>query len=458
MKAHRYRFFRHVLPILLSAPLFVAAGRGVAAPHRGTELEKRFDAAIDPAEMSAWMKNLASEPNHVGSPHNAENARMVLGLFRSWGWDAHIEEFRVLYPTPLSEDLELMAPASFRASLTEAPMLGDETAHVAGELPAYVTYQGDGDVAAPLVYVNYGTKEDYELLRRLGVSVKGKVVIARYGAGWRGLKAKLAAERGALGCIIYSDPQDDGYAVDDAYPKGPARPANAVQRGSVSDVTLYPGDPLTPGIGSTENSPRLKISDSPAILKIPVLPISYADAQHFLAALDGPVAPFGWEGALPITYHVGGGTARVHLAVKSRWGSATIHDVVAVIPGAQYPDQWILRGNHHDAWVFGASDPMSGQVSLLAEAKAIGLLAKQGWRPKRTIIYLSWDGEEPGLLGSTEWAEAHAAELKQKALAYINSDTNGRGFLNAGGSPISAASAQHSCVRHNRSGNRRFRS
>jgi N-acetylated-alpha-linked acidic dipeptidase len=283
--------------------------------------------------------------------------------------------------------------------------------------------------------VNYGTKEDYDLLRRLGVSVKGKIVIARYGAGWRGLKAKLAAEHGALGCVIYSDPQDDGYAVDDAYPKGPARPANALQRGSVSDVTLYPGDPLTPGIGSTENSPRLDIHESPAIVKIPVLPISYADAEHFLAALDGPVAPIGWEGALPITYHLGGGTARVHLAVKSQWGTATIYDVVAVMRGEQYPDQWILRGNHHDAWVFGASDPMSGQVSLLAEAKAIGMLAKQGWRPSRTIMYLSWDAEEPGLLGSTEWAEAHAAELKQKAIAYINSDTNGRGFLNAGGSP-----------------------
>ena len=430
------RCFGHLLPMALVAQVFVAAGTGVAAPIQATELEQRFDAAIDPAEMSAWMKDLASAPNHVGSPHDAENARAVMELFRSWGWDTHIEEFRVLYPTPVREDLELIAPVSFRATLTEPPIAVDETTpHRAGELPAYVTYQGDGDVTAPLIYVNYGTTEDYDLLRQLGVGVKGKVVIVRYGAGWRGLKAKLAAEHGAVGCIIYSDPQDDGYAVDDAYPKGPARPADAFQRGSVSDVTLYPGDPLTPGVGATENAARLKISDSPVILKIPVLPISYADAQHFLAALDGPVAPYGWEGALPITYHVGGGDARVHLAVKSHWGSATIYDVVAMMPGEKYPNQWILRGNHHDAWVFGASDPMSGQVSLLAEAKAIGALAKQGWRPKRTIIYLSWDAEEPGLLGSTEWVEAHASELKQKAIAYINSDTNGRGFLNAGGSP-----------------------
>ena len=425
----RRRDVAYLVQVLLVAQVFVVAAPAAAAPNRITELEQSFDSALDPAEMSGWMRELTSQPNHVGSPHDAENARTVMNLFRSWGWDAHIEEFQVLYPTPLSEELELLSPASFKATLTET------TAQTTGELPAYVTYQGDGDVTAPLVYVNYGTTEDYELLRRLGVPVQGKVVIARYGAGWRGLKAKLAAEHGAVGCIIYSDPQDDGYAIDDAWPKGPARPANAFQRGSVSDVTQFPGDPLTPGIGATGKAERLKISDSPVVLKIPVLPISYADAQHFIAALDGPVAPSGWEGALPITYHVGSGKARVHLAVKSRWGSATIYDVVAVMRGEKYPDEWILRGNHHDAWVYGASDPMSGQVSLLAEAKAIGTLAKQGWQPKRTIVYFSWDAEEPGLLGSTEWAETHAAELKQKALAYINSDTNGRGFLNAGGSP-----------------------
>jgi len=427
------RYFRHLFPLVLTQILVAAPG--IAAPAPPAKLGERFDAAIDPAEMSAWMKDLVSAPNQVGSPHDAENARTLVTWFRSWGWDTHIEQFRVLYPTPVSEKLELITPGWFKARITEPAVTGDQAKSHGGELPAYVAYQGDGDVTAALMYVNYGTREDYDLLRRLGLSVKGKVVIARYGAGWRGLKAKLAAQHGAVGCIIYSDPQDDGYAVDDPYPKGPARPANAFQRGSVSDVTLYPGDPLTPGVASTENAARLNISDSPAILKIPVLPISYADAQHFLAALDGPVAPSGWQGALPITYHIGGGQARVHLAVKSHWGTATIHDVVAMMPGEKYPDQWILRGNHYDAWVFGASDPMSGQVALLAEAKAIGALAKQGWRPKRTIVYLSWDAEEPGLLGSTEWAEAHAAELKQKALAYVNSDTNGRGFLNAGGSP-----------------------
>ena len=382
------------------------------------------------------MKELASEPNHVGSPHNEANARTVLELFRKWGWDVHIETFQVLYPTPVSEKLELLTPNPFTATLTEPPIPGDETsARTAGELPAYVAYQGDGDVTAPLVYVNYGTKEDYDTLQSMNVSVKGKIVIARYGAGWRGLKVKLAQERGAVGCILYSDPQDDGYAVADVYPRGPARPATGFQRGSVEDVTLYPGDPLTPGTGATENAARLRIKDTPVILKIPVLPISHEDARHFLAALGGPVVPYTWEGALPMTYHIGNGNVSAHLAVKSDWQLKPVHDVVAVIKGSTFPDQWILRGNHHDAWVFGASDPMSGQVALLAEAKAIGRLVQQGWRPKRTIVYLSWDAEEPALLGSTEWVESHADELRQKALVYINSDTNGRGFLNASGSP-----------------------
>jgi N-acetylated-alpha-linked acidic dipeptidase len=278
-------------------------------------------------------------------------------------------------------------------------------------------------------------KDDYLQLERLGVSVKGKIVIARYGQGWRGLKPKLAQEHGAVGCIIFSDPRDDGYATEDAYPKGPARPANGVQRGSVADMTQYPGDPLTPGIGATAAAARLAISDAPTILKIPVLPISYGDAQHFLAALGGRVAPPNWRGALPITYHVGGGEgALVHMAVKSDWPLKTIYNVVAVMKGSTYPDQWILRGNHHDGWVFGAADPISGHIALMGEAKAIGALAKTGWRPKRTLVYLSWDGEEPLLLGSTEWAETHGPELKEKALVYVNTDGGARGFLFVEGS------------------------
>jgi N-acetylated-alpha-linked acidic dipeptidase len=404
-------------------------------PLVSADLERRFDALIDPSEMDGWMKMMAAEPNHVGSSHDKANAEMVLQQFKSWGWDAHIETFDVLYPTPLSETLELVGPMPFKATLTEPPIAGDATSsRTNDELPAYVAYQGDGDVTAPLVYVNYGMPEDYKTLERLGVSVAGKVVIARYGEGWRGLKPRLAQERGAVGCIIYSDPRDDGYSTEDAYPQGPARPANGFQRGSVADMTLFPGDPLTPGVGATAGAQRLSRETAPTLLKIPVLPISYGDAQRFLAALDGRVVPAPWRGSLPITYHVGGGAARVHLMVKSEWGLKTIYNVVAMMKGSTYPDQWILRGNHHDGWVFGAGDPISGHIALMGEAKALGALVREGWRPKRTLVYLSWDAEEPMLIGSTEWAETHEAELKQKVLLYINSDGNGRGFLNVGGS------------------------
>jgi N-acetylated-alpha-linked acidic dipeptidase len=413
----------------------VLAQPAQTAGAQPAELERQFDAAIDPAEMGEWMKIMAAEPNHVGSAHNKANAERVRAQFESWGWDARIETFEVLYPTPVSETLELVAPTRFRATLTEAPIRGDATsARTANELPAYVAYQGDGDVTAPLIYVNYGMLDDYKTLERLGGSVAGKIVIVRYGAGWRGLKPKLAQEHGAVGCIIFSDPQDDGYSTDDAYPKGPARPANGLQRGSVADMTLYAGDPLTPGVGATADAPRLTVAEAQTILKIPVLPISHGDAQRFLAALDGRVVPPPWRGSLPITYHVGGEAVRVHLAVKSEWSLKTIYNVVARMQGSVYPDQWILRGNHHDAWVFGASDPMSGHIAMLGEAKAIGALARGGWRPKRTLVYLSWDAEEPMLLGSTEWAETHADELRRKALVYINSDGNERGFLRVGGS------------------------
>ena len=398
--------------------------------------EKQFDALISPPEMSGWMKTMAAEPNHVGSPHDKANAEYVLGQFKAWGWKAHIETFKVLYPTPISEALELVGANPFKATLTERPVPGDETsARVAGELPAYVAFQGDGDVTAPLVYVNYGMPDDYRALERMGVSVKGKIVIARYGVGWRGLKPKLAQDHGAVGCIIYSDPHDDGYSVDDVYPKGAARPSQGFQRGSVADMPLYPGDPLTPGVGATDKAVRLKREDAQTILKIPVLPISYGDAQHFLEALGGDVVPAGWRGGLPITYHVGGSdAAKVHIAVKSDWSLKTVYDVVAVMKGSKYPDQWVMRGNHHDGWVFGASDPLSGHIAMMAEAKAIGVLAKQGWKPKRTLVYMSWDAEEPMLLGSTEWAETHGDEIKAKGVVYINTDGNGRGFFGAQGS------------------------
>lgn len=381
------------------------------------------------------MKLLAAQPNHVGSPHDKSNAEYILARFKEWGWDAHIETFDVLYPTPISETLELLGKKPFKATLQEPPIPGDSSARARDyALPAYVAYQGDGDVTAGLVYVNYGMPDDYKMLQRLGVSVKGKIVIARYGSGWRGLKPQLAQEHGAIGCIIYSDPADDGYGVDQSYPAGPARPSRGIQRGSVEEMPLYPGDPLTPGVGATKEARRLAISEAPTILKIPTLPISYADAQVLLASLDGRVVPRSWRGALPITYHVGPGRVPVHLAVKSNWSLKPIYDVIAVMRGSVFPDQWVVRGNHHDGWVFGASDPLSGHVALMAEAQAIGRLVRQGWRPKRTLVYASWDAEEPGLIGSTEWAETHGDELKQKAVLYINTDGNGRGILSVGGS------------------------
>ncbi len=416
--------------------LGAASGTPTHAPADEAGLERNFDALIQPNDLRDWMKLLTAQPNHVGSPHDKANADQILSWFKEWGWDAHLETFWVLYPTPISESLELGGAKPFKATLQEPPIPADSSATATDPaLPAYVDYQSDGDVRAPLVYVNYGMQDDYKILEQLGVSVKGRIVIARYGGGWRGLKPTLAHDHGAIGCLIYSEPKDDGYSVDETYPAGPMRPPRGIQRGSVLDMQYYPGDPLTPGVGATKDVKRLKISEAPTIQKIPVLPISYADAQVLLESLGGQVVPPSWRGTLPITYHVGPSAADVRLAVKSDWSIKPVYDVIATMKGSTYPDQWVVRGNHHDGWVFGASDPMSGQVALLAEAKAIGGLVKQGWQPKRTLVYASWDGEEPMLLGSTEWAEEHGAELKQKALLYINSDGNERGFLGVGGSP-----------------------
>ncbi|RDI99893.1 folate hydrolase [Dyella solisilvae] len=400
-----------------------------------SSLEKRFDALLDPADQREWLKQMSSEPNQVGSPHDKANAEFMLAKFREWGWDAHIETFEVLYPTPKKVALELQGAHPFTAKLSEPAVDGDATSGITKDvLPPYNVYGGDGDVTAPLVYVNYGMPDDYKELERRGIDVRGKIVITRYGGGWRGLKPKLAQQHGAVGCLIYSDPRDDGYSEGDTYPQGGWRPADGVQRGSVADMQQYPGDPLTPGIGSTPGAKRLALKDAKTILKIPVLPISYADATPLLKSLTGDVAPPQWRGALPLTYHVGPSNAPVHLTVQSDWGQKPVYDVIATLKGSTEPDQWIVRGNHHDGWVFGAWDPLAGNVALLAEAKAIGTLYKQGWRPQRTLVYASWDGEEPGLLGSTEWAETHGKELQQKAVLYLNSDTNGRGYLNAGGS------------------------
>jgi N-acetylated-alpha-linked acidic dipeptidase len=442
------RFFAIVLMFTLVFPsLFFGADQAGAnqaalvgySPRGGQserEWEVKFRAIPDPANLREYMRRLSARPHHVGSPYDKDNAEWILAHFKEWGLDAHIERFDVLFPTPKVRLLEMIAPVKFTAKLEEPAVAVDPTSNQRAEqLPTYNAYSIDGDVTGPLVFVNYGLPEDYEKLDRLGISVKGAIVIAKYLHSWRGVKPKVAAEHGAIGCIIYSEPQDDGYTQDNVFPAGPMRPADGVQRGSVMDFAANsPGDPLTPGVGATPDAKRLALKDAKSITKIPVLPISYGDAQPLLAALAGPMAPEEWRGSLPIPYHVGPGPAQVHLKVAFNWDIKPVYDVIAKIPGSVAPDEWIIRGNHHDGWVNGAEDPISAQVSLLEEARAFGLLLKQGWKPRRTIIYCAWDGEEPMLLGSTEWVETHAEELREHAAVYINSDSNGRGVLRMGGS------------------------
>jgi N-acetylated-alpha-linked acidic dipeptidase len=425
-----------LLPLSAASPEDEALyGFTAASSKAERNWENKFRAIPDPKIMRDSMQRLSARPHHVGSPYDKQNAEWILSQFKSWGLDAQIETFDVLFPTPKERVLELTEPTHFTAKLQEPPVPGDPTSNQQNEqLPSYNAYSIDGDVTGRLVYVNYGLPRDYEELDRLGVSVKGAIVIARYGNSWRGIKPKVAAEHGAIGCIIYSDPRDDGYYQDDVFPEGPMRNENGVQRGSVMDMPTYPGDPTTPGVGAKGDVKRLALKDITTLTKIPTLPISYGDAKPLLAALKGPVAPESFRGALPLTYHVGPGPAKVHLKVAFNWDIKPVYDIIAKIPGAESPDQWIIRGNHHDGWVNGAEDPISGQIALLEEARGLSELLKQGWKPKRTIIYCAWDGEEPMLLGSTEWAEYHADELKQHAAIYINTDGNGRGFLQVEGS------------------------
>ncbi len=442
--------FRIVVACMLAVALVAPLGPGqVNAQQRDDALmgfsaegsraqrdwEQRFRAIPRTDNLREYMRRLSARPHHLGSPYDKDNAEWLLAKFKEWGWDAQIEEFNVLFPTPLERVVELLAPTKYTLKLAEPAVAEDPTSNQQAEqLPTYNAYSIDGQVTAPLVYVNYGIPADYERLERMGISVKGAIVIARYGQSWRGIKPKVAAGHGAVGCLIYSDPRDDGFYQGDVFPQGPWRPGYGAQRGSVMDMPLYPGDPLTPGAGATPNAKRLSLTEIPTLTKIPVLPISYADAQPLLAALGGPVAPEGWRGALPLTYHIGPGPARVHMKLKFSWDRKAIYNVIARMPGSEFPDEWVLRGNHHDAWVNGADDPVSGMVATMEEMRALGELRKQGWRPRRTLIYAAWDAEEQGLIGSTEWAETHADELRQKAVAYINSDSTGRGYLGMSGS------------------------
>src|SRR6201997_4993605 len=430
-----------ILALLLPSTLFGAdqpALVGYSPRNSAAERdwETKFRGVPDPANLRDYMKRLSAHPHHVGSPYDKENAEWILARFKEWGLDAHIETFNVLFPTPKLRLLEMTEPTKFTAKLEEPALAVDPTSNQKSEqLPTYNAYSIDGDVTAPLVFVNYGLPEDYEKLDRLGISVKGAIVIAKYYHSWRGVKPKVAAEHGAIGCLIYSEPHDDGYTRDNVFPQGPMRNPDGVQRGSVMDfASASPGDPLTPGVGATPDAKRLSREEAKSLSKIPVLPISYGDAQPLLAALKGPMAPNEWRGTLPIPYHVGPGPAKVHLKLEFNWDIKPVNDVIVKIPGSEAPDEWIIRGNHHDAWVNGAEDPVSGTSPLLEEARALSLLLKQGWEARRTIIYAAGDGEEPMLLGSTEWVEAHADELRQHAAVYINTDGNDRGLFEMGGS------------------------
>ena len=420
------KYFLSLATILISL--------GTASAQDQKQLESSFDSHLSSENIGKTIKELSLKPHYLGSPASKEVAENLLAKFKSYGWDAELAVYNVLFPTPKVRLLEMTAPTKYKALLKEPAYKEDATSGHPDQLPTYNAWSADGDVSAELVFVNFGLPEDYETLNKLGIDVKGKIVIARYGRSWRGIKPKVAQEHGAIGCIIYSDPMEDGYFQGDVYPKGSFKNEYGVQRGSIMDMVIYPGDPLTPFIGATENAKRLKKEDAENLLKIPVLPISYHDAQPLLQALGGPVAPSDWRGALPFTYHIGPGKTSVRLKVEFDWKIVPAYNVIAKIKGSEFPDQWIVRGNHHDAWNPGANDPISGVAAMMEEAKSIGELVKNGYKPKRTLVYCAWDAEEPGLIGSTEWVEDHVTELKQKAVVYINSDGNGRGFLSAAGS------------------------
>ena len=429
--------------LLFSAAALASAQadiRGFSASEAESERarEAKALAVPDAQKLRTYMERMSAEPHIAGSPQSKAVADYVAGLLREWGLEVKIEEFEALLPYPKSHSLEMTGPVKFTAKLSEPKISEDRDSGDKGQVITYNAYAADGDVSGQVVYVNYGVPEDYERLKKLGIDMKGKIALARYGKSWRGTKAKVAQENGAVGCLIYSDPRDDGYFQGDVYPKGAFRPPDGAQRGSVMDMPLYTGDPLSPGWASEKGARRLPLSEAKTLMKIPVLPISYADAEPMLSNLDGPVAPESWRGALPITYHVGPGPATAHMKVQSDWATRPVYNVIATIPGSSSPDEWVLYGNHHDAWVNGAHDPASGAIAVLETARSLAELRKTGWQPKRTIKLALWDAEEFGLVGSTEWVEKHEAELKDKLVLYLNSDTNGKGDFNAGGSPIAA--------------------
>ncbi len=409
-------------------------GYDAAGEREEIQWEQQARAVPDAARIRAAMEKLSAQPHLAGTRGSKEAAEWIQAQLREYGLDATIEPMEAMLPTPRTRLLELAGAVPFRAKLTEPAVATDPATSNPDIVPPYNAYSGDGDVTAPLVYANYGLPADYDRLKEKGVDVKGRIVIVRYGQSFRGVKPRVAYEHGAVGCIIYSDPRDDGFFQGDVFPKGPYRPGNGVQRGSVLDLGVEPGDPLSPGWASEPGGKRLKVAEATTIQQIPVMPISYDDAMPLIAALEGPVAQETWRGALPLTYHLGPSAAKVHLQIAMNNETRPLYNVIARIPGSRFPDEWVMYGNHHDAWVDGADDPLSGATALLETARTFAELMHKGWKPKRTILLAFWDGEEFGLVGSTEWMEKHAEELNRKLAVYLNSDSSGKGKLSLGGS------------------------
>ena len=386
--------------------------------------EEQFRAVPQPKSAREHLRRLTLEPHIAGTKEDYATAIYVRDQFRSYGLNAELKEYDVWLPYPNAPGIvELITNRRQRLSVTEAVVPRDPTSSNPKITPLFNGYSASGDVTGPLVYANYGLPTDYEELKKLGVDVKGKIVIVRYGNSFRGVKAKVAQDHGAIGCIIYSDPADDGYMQGDVYPKGPWRPVASGQRGSVQYLFDYPGDPLTPGKPAIDGVPRLKPEEATDLTRIPVQPIAYDVAKTMIAPLQGPVRPKGFQGGLPFAYHVGGTSdVKVRLKTDMDYKTRKIWNVVARIDGSEQKDRWIVMGNHRDAWVFGAVDPNSGTSAMLEVARGFGELLKQGWTPKRTIFLCSWDAEEYGLIGSTEWAEEYATDLREKAVAYLNVD------------------------------------
>ncbi|MHA6802336.1 M28 family peptidase [Salinifilum ghardaiensis] len=423
----RHRRFVRVLGAVACSTALVL---GAAAPASTTteapqEWEERLQQEVDAGSAARMSEDMASYPGLVGTEGAERRARYSVDKLRRWGLDAQLETYRVHASSPQDISVTMTAPERRELDVREPAYPWHE--NYADVVPGYNAYSPAGDVTSDVVYVNYGLPEDYAELERLGVDVEGKIVLARYGESFRGVKSKVAEEQGAAGVILYSDPADDGFRKGAVYPEGPWRNADGIQRGSVQYIFQHPGDPLTPGAPSKPGVPRLDPSEAENTTSVPTTPISYGQAEHLLAALEGPRAPEDWQGGLDMDYRVGPGPTTANVDLDIDYEQTPVRDVITEIPGAKHPEQKVVLGAHFDSWTYGAKDDVSGWTTVMEAARALAQLREQGWQPDRTIVLAGWDGEEYGLLGATEWAEQHRADLVDDAVAYLNLDGAGGG-------------------------------